>query len=456
MPRPTFWLKLLFFWPLTATLALASPTALYESPTTLVYPPFWHTPLGVHRGTPALLKLFLGSRTRFASPQGLACTRYLNEPASALDPDDCRVTLAGANSGLGHVLYNASMTRLEVLGDRAPLFRQPMGMALAPTGEAFVADPAWPRVVKLVWRGGAFTFGGELPPPPEGWKKPWGVCLDSANTLYVSDAGLNRIFVYSPAGVYQSCLGPRLSGTVELKKPKAVAVVDPQDTWSFYHDHYLYVLDQEGARLLRVNLQQPALPPLQKRAESLPLPREASQWAWLDLDYYEQVWVTDRLRGCVHKFDRHLNYLTSYGSRGEGDGRFDQPTGIAIYRHFGQVFVAEAMGAHYFWAGADILFPSVLRADSARPAYTLRFTLTEPARFCVSVETRDGKKSRTLCQTDWMDAGPQRLEISLPADWTPPLIFKFSAEATYSSATYFVRKLEIIWDGKTVTADSPR
>ena len=50
------------------------PSVIY-SPSTLVYPDFWHTPLGVHRGTPKLLKLLLGDKVEFNDPQGLACTR---------------------------------------------------------------------------------------------------------------------------------------------------------------------------------------------------------------------------------------------------------------------------------------------------------------------------------------------------------------------------------------------
>ena len=105
------------------------------------------TPLGIHRATPKLLKLFLGARTHFASPEGLACTRLLGQPVT--DPKDCRVTVLGANTGLGHLIYNPSMTRLDVLGDQGPtrgLFRKPTGVALFQDGTAYVTDPDWPRV----------------------------------------------------------------------------------------------------------------------------------------------------------------------------------------------------------------------------------------------------------------------------------------------------------------------
>ncbi|MES2201822.1 MAG: hypothetical protein V4498_06195, partial [candidate division FCPU426 bacterium] len=39
--------------------------SLLYSSSTLVYPEFWHTPLGVHRATPALLRIFLGDKADF-------------------------------------------------------------------------------------------------------------------------------------------------------------------------------------------------------------------------------------------------------------------------------------------------------------------------------------------------------------------------------------------------------
>ena len=44
---------------------------LTDVPSTLVYPSFWHTPFGVHRGTPFWLKVFLGNKTYFSDRRTL-------------------------------------------------------------------------------------------------------------------------------------------------------------------------------------------------------------------------------------------------------------------------------------------------------------------------------------------------------------------------------------------------
>ncbi|NTV51930.1 MAG: hypothetical protein HGA76_02785 [Candidatus Firestonebacteria bacterium] len=446
MPSLRSALRTLFFWLLGCAALAAAPTPLPDSPTTLLYPPFWHTPLGVHRGTPELLKMFLGTRTRFASPQGLACTRYLNEPAAApVNPDDCRVTVVGANTGARHLLYNASMLRLDVLGDREPLFLQPTGVTLLPDGTGYVTDPAWPRVLRLFWDQERLQVGGELPAPPGGWRAPWGICADSAGVLYVSDARRNQVFLYGPDGRWLKTLGPVLPGNLRLDAPRALAVVDAAETWSYYHDNYLYVLDQNGTRLLRLNPQGAGEVQLRITNRVLPDPSAPSVWAWMDLDFYENLWVTDPARSCVHKFDRHLRYLASFGSPGEGDGRFSAPTGIAIYRHFGQVFVAEARGAHYFWIGADITGPSAVWQSREKRCVEIRFNLTEPAHLTLRAQKPGSSNSVLVREETWMDSGKQSVLWILPAGWTPEVNFHFTAEATYASATYFARQLDFAW-----------
>jgi hypothetical protein len=441
-----WFLKALCFWLLSCAALAAAPTPLSEGPTTLVYPPFWHTPLGVHRGTPELLKMLVGDRTHFDSPQALACTRYLNEPPAAAEPDDCRVTVLGANTGAGHLLYNATMLRLDVLGDHEALFRRPTGVALLPSGTGYVTDPGWPRVLRLTWARESLQADRELRAPPGGWRAPWGVCADSAGLVYVADALRDQVFCYAPDGELLKTLGPGLPGNLRFNAPQALAVVDAAEPWSYYHDNYLYVLDSQGTRLLRLNFWGGGDVQRSTTVASLPDAGGKPAWAWMDLDYYENLWITNPERGCVDKFDRHLNYLASFGAPGEGDGHFTRPTGIAVYRHFGQVFVAEARGAHYFWIGADVLRPAAAWAWREKRCLEIRFTLTEPAHVTLQAQTPDGRRRLLVREEPWLDAGPQSVRWTLPADWPAAARFRFTAEATYSSASYFARQVD--WDWK--------
>ncbi len=437
------WLALCLAVPAAAA---AEPAVLRDRPTTLLYPPFWHTPLGIHRGTPDLLAWFVGDRARFAAPEGLACTRLLTEPEPDPFDDDCRLTVLGANTGQSNLIYNPSLTRLEVLGDTRTglgLFARPLGVALLPDGTAYVTDAGRARVLRLRLEHGLLVPDGELAPPPGGWREPWGVAGDSTGRLYVSDAGTGRVHRFGPNGAWQRAYGPDLGDGLRWERPGALAVADAGELWSYYRDDFLFVCDRDGRRVVR--LDPVAEVPRAQAAvadSDLPAGTPPARFGWLALDFYENLWVTDPDRAQVHKFDRHLRPLASYGGPGTGDGRFLHPTGVAIFRHFGQVFVAEAQGAHYFWIGADLL-DCTARRDPAG-SVDLTFRLTEPARLRVTARPGAGGPAETVLESDWTDSGPQRVRWRCPDRWrATPLVLTLTAEATYSSARYFAKAVDV-------------
>ena len=125
--------------------------SLVEGPSSLLYPDFWHTPLGIHRGTPRLLRMFLGDKTEFDDPQGMACVRMLE-----YGPENPQLTVFGVNSGRSCVIYNPDMLSLELFGSPGAgdgQFDHPNGIAALPDGRVAVADTNNHRVVLLRFNG---------------------------------------------------------------------------------------------------------------------------------------------------------------------------------------------------------------------------------------------------------------------------------------------------------------
>src|SRR5665213_469977 len=116
-------------------------------PSSLVYPDFWHTPFGIHRGTQDLLDLMLGGRVQFNDPAGLACAHMVE-----FGENSPQLTVFGLNRGSGQILYNPDMSSLEVFGadgDGDGQFYQPKGIACLRDGTVAVADTGNNRVVIL-------------------------------------------------------------------------------------------------------------------------------------------------------------------------------------------------------------------------------------------------------------------------------------------------------------------
>ncbi|MFN2384541.1 MAG: hypothetical protein ABR559_09845, partial [Gemmatimonadota bacterium] len=164
--------------------------------TTLVYPPFGHT-LGIHRARPAHLKLFLGDRTRFDDPQGLAAVKFDSDDDPQARGDDFQLTLFGVNSGRGEILYNSSMKTLAIYGRRGSgedELAEPHGIAATVDGRVYVADTGNRRIVRLSWdpTPRSLTWAGSWPAGA-----PFDVEVDARGDVWATDREADAVLRYS-------------------------------------------------------------------------------------------------------------------------------------------------------------------------------------------------------------------------------------------------------------------
>ncbi len=424
--------------------SLRAAVSLLNGPTTLVYPSFWHTPFGIHRGTPALLKLFLGDQTRFDDPQGLACAHLWQS-----GPEDDQVTVIGVNSGASCLVYNPSMEGLAVYGRPgagAGCFNHPVGVAMLPNGRVAVADAGNNRVALLLLRQDGLEWQRALGGPGSGdgqFEDPSGVAFDSQGRLFVADTGNNRVQVFSPSGDFLYSFGSEPGQGSSLQAPTAIAVTDPRNPYTCCGESALFVVDDYHTRLQKFSPQGDLL----AEAEGADLGRLLVYFNSLALDYFNNVWVTDSSNDQVHKFTRQLVYLDSYGSPGKGDGQFDSPRGIAINRHYGQVFVVEADSSQYFWIGADLKNLALSRQAQSDGTGLLRidFTLTERAKVEADILDDQGGLVFPVFrgqmeegeQSLYWDGRDQKGALASPGAYR----ISIRVEATYSSAGYFAKRV---------------
>ena len=413
-------------------------------PACLVYPAFWHTPLGIHRGTPQLLSLLLGDQAAFDDPQGATCARM-----SEFGDSGPQITAFGVDRGSGQIIYNPDMRSLDVFGERGHgvgQFQDPRGVACLADGSVAVADTGNNRVVFLHFKGGRLawdhTLGGYGDGPGQ-FAGPEGVALDSQGRLYVADTGNNRVQVFDAQGRFTLAFGGDPNANNAVSGPWAVAVVDAQEPYSIRPQEALFVVDAKGARLQKFGLDGRFL----GQAIASDLGVEAVGFDSLALDYFNNVWVTDRLLDQVHKFDFHLRWLANWGHPGQGDGSLDEPRGICIYRRLGQVVVLERESAQYLWIGADVADVRLSHKEDVARGSSLRidYRLSERAWVDAWVEDPEKNHLATLLKHRYLKQGPQTLL------WTGDLdsgfrirpgnyFLVFQAEASYSSATYVKRE----------------
>ena len=355
-----------------------------DKPSTLVYPSFWHTPFGIHKGTPFWLKVFLGTRTSFSNPQGVACTKLLIDYGKInVGRDDWQLTVYGVNTGNSEVIFNPTMYSLAIFGSYGKGDGQldhPTGITCNEAGDIYVADTGNNRLSRWFNDGRKVRFILNLGKPGNGpgeFNRPAYVDMDSAGRVYVSDTGNNRIQVFDKSGGFLYAI----DNTKGVMNPQGILVVDSGERYSGYRNDFIYLIDGNNNRIQKFDLKGTLVRSI--RAEDV-IGKPVFLTS-LDMDYYGNIYIVDNLNSQIHKFTPDLRLVTSQGRFGTKDYEFEKPTGIAIYKHYGQVFVSDNESAQYFWIGSDV--KDFKAAKSGDKEIKFDFFLTEKSFATIEIES---------------------------------------------------------------------
>ncbi len=434
---------------LGAALVLASLSiGADRGATTLVTPPWTHC-LGLHKVTQFHLDVYSGYREKFIEPEGLFCVKLASKDRPDTRRDDDELTVYGVNSGASDIIYNKSLVSIGIVGapgDGPLRFRNPLALTGDTEGNLYVADTGNDRIAHLRYVDDDLVWIKEIRGrEPRSLRSPAGICL-SGGKVYVADTENDRIAVFDTGGSLLETFGADI-GAASLFRPFAVAAITGGDDYLYNGDRFIAVTDSLGGRIWMLSPEGKALA-LVRRNEI----GGAGSFDHIAIDYYGNIWVTDRKAGLIHKFSRHLSYIVAIGDGESGGGpRFDEPRGITINRRFGQIFVSERAGAQYFWIGADVFCFSadnlVIDPVRRRCGIDVSFLLTECASISLVLRDERGTERFTIIPSYLLPAGrfSKRLEVDCPAAAdlaNCKLRLRLSAVPTYSSRDFLAVERE--------------
>ena len=178
---------------------------------------------------------------------------------------------------------------------------------------------ALPEAVSNMFEGGKGTGKGEF-------DFPAGIAVDRNGNFLVADTNNGRIEKFSPTGTFLDVIGIKGSGQGQLGAPNGIAVD---------HSGNIYVADAGNHRVEKLSADGKLI----------------AEWRGPDVGFYgprriaigsdDSVYVVDQGRTRIVKFSPNGQVLTVWGTKGSGDGQFDDPASVAVDPKTNKVYVAD-------------------------------------------------------------------------------------------------------------------
>lgn len=423
-------------------LLLLSIVLVHAEQTTMIYPPFQHS-MGYTKANSAIAKLVLGRSVNFHRTTGICALKLVEKDDKSTNQDDAVLTIFGINNH--QLVCNVGLNKLIIYGDKGRSERPdslyyPTDVCSDKFGNIYITDTYNYRVLKLKYEGDSIRFMNKMGGfgfDSTSLNLPAMVDFDSKKNVYITDKGNDRIVVTdSLLNTFKILEG--------IKKPHGIAVIDPDKGWCNAKKNKFIVVSSDRDKLLALSMSGDTL---KEFFSSNINSYEAVDFNYIDYDYNGNIWVTDTINSCVHKFDNTLNYIVSFGKEGHGKREFYKPQGITIYRKFGQVFIAEKTGFQYYWIGVDgwieSLNPSVI--EDTTQGVTISIYNTEQCKAQIEI-IYNGNIIRTLTKYLKREVGLNHILWDLEDDKGEPAAgkgkyrIKVTLSPMYSSRGYFVKE----------------
>jgi len=176
-----------------------------------------------------------------------------------------------------------------------------------------------PESATTMFEGGKGTEKGEF-------DSPTGIAVDGSGNILVADTNNGRIEKFSPRGVFITSLGAKGTGYGQLGGPNGIAIDRAGN---------IYVADASKHRVQKLAPAGTFLDEWKGPQPGLYGPRRIA------IGPDDSIYVVDQGHARIVKFSPDGQVVAVWGSKGNGDGQFDDPTSVAVDPASNKVYVAD-------------------------------------------------------------------------------------------------------------------
>ena len=215
------------------------------------------------------------------------------------------------------------------------------GVAVDKSGNILVADTDGSRIEKFDPDGSYLSQFGSYGSADGRFSRPKGIAVDpTSGDIYVVDSRNNRVEVFTAAGEYEDKFGAKGSGPGQFIYPSGIAIDDSGGP----SDGDIYVVDggNNGTgnnRVQKFGSSGEYLSEIRPMGEGSFESRNESV-VDIAVDGAGNLFVGDIESDRVQEFSPEGEFLGWFGGRGEGDGKFMEPGGVAADAE-GNLWIAD-------------------------------------------------------------------------------------------------------------------